>query len=358
MNTAQRHFTLRPFRPAWWLPGGHGQTIGGRALRRMTGASWVRERFTTPDGDFLDVDFSEPLSGESRDSAPIVVLLHGLEGSSESGYMAEAARLCGGQGLRAAALNFRGRSGSPNRRPRAYHAGETGDLGFILSVLHERAPSAPLAAIGFSLGGNVLLKYLGETGAEGSPRLAAAAAISVPFDLAAATARMERGMGLLYTRFFLRSLRDGVRAKAEDGPLPYDPATALKARTLRDFDEAVTAPLHGFMSASDYYERSSSLRYLAAIRVPTLLLQAKDDPFHPVSAEETGTVRDNPWLQAGFVERGGHVGFVGGPTPLLPFFWAEAEAVRFVATYLRAGHRGGEPDRGRLSADRKTEIAR
>jgi predicted alpha/beta-fold hydrolase len=309
----------------------------------------MRERFTTPDGDFLDVDFSEPLSGGSHDSAPIVMLLHGLEGCSESGYMMEAARCCRREGLRAAALNFRGRSGSPNRRPRAYHAGETGDLDLILSALHERAPKAPLAAIGFSLGGNVLLKYLGERGAQ-NPRLAAAAGISVPFDLAAATARMERGMGLLYTRFFLQSLRDGVRAKAENGPLPYDPAAALEARTLRDFDEIVTAPLHGFPSAAEYYERSSSLRYLPAIRVPTLLLQAKDDPFHPVSAEETGTVRDNPWLQAGFVERGGHVGFVGGATPLMPFFWAEAEAVRFVATYLRAGRFAGEPQGKRTTA--------
>jgi len=340
LNTSQRQFSLRPFRPAWWLPGAHGQTIGGRALRRLGGASWIRERFTTPDGDFLDVDFSEPLSGGSRDSAPVVVLLHGLEGCSESGYMAEAARWCGRHGLRAAALNFRGRSGSPNRRPRAYHAGETGDLDFILSALHERSPKAPLAAIGFSLGGNVLLKYLGEKGAQGSPRLAAAAGISVPFDLAAATSRMERGMGLLYTRFFLRSLRDGVRAKAENGPLSYDPSAALEARTLRDFDELVTAPLHGFLSAADYYEQSSSLRYLAAIKVPTLLLQAKDDPFHPASAEETSAVGENHWLHAGFVERGGHVGFVGGATPLTPFFWAEAEAVRFVTTYLRSGSRG------------------
>ncbi len=337
MNTSQRQFSLRPFRPAWWLPGAHGQTIGGRTLRRMRGPSWIRERFTTPDGDFLDVDFSEPFSGGSQDSAPIVVLLHGLEGCSASGYMVEAARWCGRHGVRAAALNFRGRSGSPNRRPRAYHAGETGDLDFILSTLNERAPEAPLAAIGFSLGGNVLLKYLGERGAQ-ETRLAAAAGISVPFDLAAATTRMERGMGFLYTRFFLRSLREGVRAKAENGPLSYDPAAALEARTLRDFDEVVTAPLHGFLNAADYYQRSSSLPYLAAIRVPTLLLQAKDDPFHPASAEENSAVRENPWLHAGFVERGGHVGFVGGTTPFTPFFWAEAEAVRFLATHLKAGH--------------------
>lgn len=353
LNTSEPHFSLRPFRPAWWLPGAHGQTIGGRALRRVRGPSWTRERFPTPDGDFLDVDFSEPLSGGSRDSSPIVLLLHGLEGSSESGYMVEAARSCGRYGLRAAALNFRGRSGAPNRRPRAYHAGETGDLGFIMTALHERAPNAPLAAIGFSLGGNVLLKYLGESGAGSGSPLAAAAGISVPFDLAAATARMERGMGVLYARFFLRSLREGVRAKAREGELVYDAAAALEARTLRDFDEIVTAPLHGFRNAADYYERCSSLPFLSTIRIPTLLLQAKDDPFHPVSPEENNAVRGNPWLHAGFVERGGHVGFVGGVTPLSPFFWAEAEAVRFVATQLEFGREGVG---GRT--EQRTEIAR
>jgi predicted alpha/beta-fold hydrolase len=306
----------------------------------MADHSWIRERFTTPDGDFLDVDSSEPLRVGSDDATPIVVLLHGLEGCSESGYMVEAARWCRRYGLRAAALNFRGRSGSPNQRARAYHAGETGDLAFILSALHERAPEAPLLAIGFSLGGNVLLKYLGERGAEDGSRLAAAAGVSVPFDLAAATARMEGGMGHLYTRFFLRSLRDGVRAKARNGPLPYDRAAALEAGSLRDFDEVVTAPLHGFASAADYYEQSSSRRYLAAIRTPTLLLQATDDPFHPATPEERIAVRDNSWLHDGFVERGGHVGFVGGRTPLRPFFWAEAEAVRFVAMHARNGLHG------------------
>ena len=234
-------------------------------------------------------------------------------------------------------LNFRSCSGELNRGRRLYHSGETSDPAWVIERLAERFPNKRLAAVGISLGGNVLLKYLGEKGAQ-ETRLAAAAGISVPFDLAAATTRMERGMGFLYTRFFLRSLREGVRAKAENGPLSYDPAAALEARTLRDFDEVVTAPLHGFLNAADYYERSSSLPYLAAIRVPTLLLQAKDDPFHPASAEENSAVQENPWLHAGFVERGGHVGFVGGATPFTPFFWAEAEAVRFLATHLKADH--------------------
>lgn len=307
---------------------------------------YVRERLDTPDGDFLDLDWTAPIAdgsrrtspipNGSRETRPIVVLLHGLEGCSESGCMIEAARLCTEAGLRAVALNFRGRSGTPNRLPRAYHAGETGDLAYVLEVLHRREPGAPLAALGFSLGGNVLLKYLGERGNPAGPALRAAAAVSVPVDLAASTSRLERGMGRLYTRFFIRALRNGVRAKAAVMPVPYDRDAALEARTLRAFDDAVVAPLHGFRDAADYYARSSSKRYLEAIRVPTLLLQARDDPFLPASLELLAAVRDNPWLRAGFVERGGHVGFVEGHAPWAARFWAEAEAVRFLATFLRA----------------------
>ncbi len=341
-----QRFRLRPFRAAWWLPGSHAQTIFGRVLRGKQPIRYVRERLDTPDGDFLDLDWAEPIPGKSRrtspipnssrETRPIVVLLHGLEGCAESGYMIEAARLCTEAGLRAAALNFRGRSGTPNRLPRAYHAGETGDLAHVLEELRRREPGAPLAALGFSLGGNVLLKYLGERGNPAGPVLRAAAAVSVPFDLAVSTSRMERGMGRLYTRFFIRSLRNGVRAKAAAIPVPYDRDAALEARTLRAFDDAVVAPLHGFREAADYYARSSSRRYLQAIRVPTLLLQARDDPFLPASVELQLSMRGNPWLRPGFVERGGHMGFVEGHAPWAARFWAEAEAVRFLATHLLA----------------------
>ncbi len=250
--------------------------------------------------------------------------------------MVEAARQCAARGLRAVALNFRGRGGEPNRRPRAYHAGETGDLAFLLRTLQHRAPEAPLAAIGFSLGGNVLLKYLGERGARARDELRAAAAVSVPFDLAASTARMERGIGRFYAHRFLASLRAGVRAKAANGPLPCDLPAALAARTLREFDEVVTAPLHGFRGAGEYYERCSSRRYIGSIRVATLLLQARDDPFHPTVSELEAAVSANRALTSGFVDQGGHVGFVEGPHPMAPRFWAEAEAVRFVAHHVRA----------------------
>ena len=351
-----QRFILRPFRAAWWLPGSHAQTIFGGVLRGIRPIRYVRERLDTPDGDFLDLDWAEPIPrssrhtsptasssrrtspipNSSRETRPIVVLLHGLEGCSESGYMIEAARACTEAGLRAVALNFRGRSGTPNRLPRAYHAGETGDLAHVLEELRRREPGAPLAALGFSLGGNVLLKYLGERGNPAGPALRAAAAVSVPFDLAASTSRMERGMGRLYTRLFLRSLRNGVRAKAAAMPVPYDRDAALEARTLRAFDDAVVAPLHGFRDAADYYAQSSSKRYLEAIRVPTLLLQARDDPFQPASFELQLSMRGNRWLRPGFVESGGHVGFVEGHAPWAARFWAEAEAVRFLATHLLA----------------------
>ena len=306
-------------------------------MRRHRRGAWHRrERFCTPDGDFLDVDFGRPASGAP--ARPIVILLHGLEGCSDSGYMKEAARWCETVGLQAAALNFRGRSGAPNRRARAYHAGETGDLGFLIAALRGRLPDTPVSAIGFSLGGNVLLKYLGEQGraADDGSGLQAAAVVSAPFDLAASMSRMERGVGRIYARYFLRSLRDGVRAKASSGPLPYDPEAALDARSLREFDEVVTAPLHGFRDARDYYRQSSSIGYLDSIRVPTLVIQAKDDPFHPFSSEHEAAVAANPWLHDGWVEHGGHVGFVEGGRPRAARFWAEAETVRFVAETLQA----------------------
>ncbi len=315
----------------------------------------MRERFRTPDDDFLDVDFAHPATDLSEPT-PIVLLLHGLEGCSQSGYMLEAARLCTEAGFEAAAVNFRGRSGTPNRSARAYHAGETRDLAFLVDSLAERAPGRPLAAIGFSLGGNVLLKFLGERGGDAGSRgarLEAAVAVSAPFDLAASTGRMDSGMGRIYTRYFLRSLRAGVRRKASSGPLSYDREAALEARTLREFDEVVTAPLHGFRDAADYYEQSSSIRYLDSIRVPTLVIQAKDDPFHPFASDHEEALAANPWLHDGWVESGGHMGFVEGAVPWAARFWAEAETVSFVASTLRASRAAGRQDGSEMAIGRR-----
>jgi predicted alpha/beta-fold hydrolase len=236
------------------------------------------------------------------------------------------------RGLRPIGLNFRSCGGEPNRRPRFYHSGETGDLRFTLDYLSSRLTGGIRGAIGFSLGGNVLLKFLGEEGEAARRRLGAAVAISVPFDLAAGAATLERGpMARIYTEYFLRSLRGKIRSKQDQLRQLVDLDTALRARTLRHFDDAITAPLHGFANAADYYHRSSSTHYLEGIRVPTLLLHAEDDPFLPARAIPRAVVADNPYLVPGFSRRGGHVGFITG-SPWAPRHYAEMAAASFLAT--------------------------
>lgn len=323
----------RPFRPAPWLPGPHLQTLGGRMLRPGGPVTYRRERWATGDGDFLDLDFAEP-DGPAPDARPLVLLLHGLEGGSDSAYVVEAARRLGEAGLDAVALNFRSRSGQPNRLRRFYHSGETGDLASVLARLREDRPDAPLAVVGFSLGGNVLLKYLGEREERAREVVDAAVAVSVPYRLAVSARRMERGLGPMYAAWFLRSLRRSVRAKAREHGHDFDLDRLARVRSLREFDDAFTAPVHGFRDAEDYYRRSSSARFLPEIRVPTLLLQARDDPFLPEEGLPEARMRRNPWLLPVLVERGGHVGFVEGATPWEARFWAEEEAVRYLTTIL------------------------
>lgn len=328
-----KRYSVRPFRPAPGLGNPHAQTIVGRYLRPREPVPFRRERVESPDGDFLDLDFAQPpgVSWEAG-GAPVTVILHGLEGSSGSGYVLQTMRELAGRGIRAVAMNFRTCGGGPNRLARFYHSGETGDLGFVLRLLAERYPRAPLLAVGFSLGGNVLLKYLGESG--DAATLRAAVAVSVPFDLAAGAGSMERGMGRVYTGRFLRTLRAKYLQKRPLIGDTVDHARVLAARTFREFDDAATAPLHGFRDADHYYATSSSAFYLAGIRVPTLLLHSADDPFLPADAVPRAAARENPCITAAFTERGGHVGFVAG-TPWAPEFWAEAEAARFLA-----GHAG------------------
>jgi hypothetical protein len=344
------------FRPAWWLRGAHAQTLGARLLRRASGARFRRERVELPDGDFLDLDWVEQAGGAPADGgAPLAIVLHGLEGCARSGYALEAYRALLTRGLAAVGLNFRSCSGEPNRLPRLYHSGETGDLAYVVSLLAQRFPGRALGALGFSLGGNVLLKYLGESGAAGAAGaegaegagasevgsrtgtpLRAAAAISVPFDLSAGADYLERGFRRVYRRYLVERLRRKLRAKATILRQHLDLDRVLSARTFRQFDEAATAVLHGFVGAEDYYRRSSAGAYLDAIRVPTLLVHARDDPFLPPHTIPHARVRANPRLTARFTERGGHVGFVTGP-PWAPVFWAEREAAEYLAARLGSG---------------------
>lgn len=288
-----------------------------------------RRRVDTPDGDFLDLDFTP----DPGPRAPIALVLHGLEGHMRRPYASGVLSRLFDSGVRGVGLNFRGCGGEPNRTARFYHAGDTGDLATVVEHLRRRHPGRAIGMIGFSLGGNVVLKYLGERGAD-SP-VAAAATICVPFDLAASCDRIGHGfMGGLYTTYFLRSLWRKVRAKQAllDGIIDIEPA--LHARTLREFDDAMTAPLHGFADADDYYARSDVRPFLPRIRVPALLIQSRDDPIASPNAIPDEQVASNPHLVASFAPGGGHVGFVEGATPWRASIHADREAVRFLVHHL------------------------
>ena len=322
-----------PFTPAWWLPGRHLQTLGARFLRSPRGVPFRRERLTMSDGDFVDVDFAFPDSDHAN-ARPLVLVLHGLEGSARSKYALEVYRRLHARGVSAVGLNFRSCSGELNTAARLYHSGDTGDLHAVVEILRERFPQRRFALAGFSLGGNVVLKYLGEQGAQAADGIVAAAAVSVPYDLSLGASYLERFGGRLYAGYLLRKLQRKIAAKAQLMPPRVDVQRAAAARTLRVFDDAATAPLHGFRDAEDYYARSSSAAFVPSIRVPTLLIHAEDDPFLPAGAIPREGISNNAHLVRAIVPDGGHVGFVGRSLPWRPFFWAEAEVARFLAAAL------------------------
>ena len=320
------------YRPAWWVPGAHAQTMWGRFFRRRELYGARVERWDTPDGDFVDVHRLD--AGEG---APRLFFLHGLEGTIRShyvtGFFGEAKR----RGWGADLLIFRGCGDGPNRRPRFYHSGETGDLAFALERVLAEHPHAPILLAGVSLGGNVLLKFLGEQGERLSPRVRAAAAISVPFDLEKGARYIATGFSRVYDRHFLRTLREKAEAKLSVYPGLFEVSRLARARSIYEFDDAVTAPVHGFADAHDYYAKSSSLRWLGRIRRPTFLLSAVDDPFLPsdVLDDVRRAARDNPALTLEFTPRGGHVGFVTGRWPWAPSYYGEWRACEFLAESLR-----------------------
>jgi uncharacterized protein len=327
------------FFPPFWIRGSHAQTIGGRLLRKRGGVRFRKERLDTPDGDFLDLEYALVEDHPLPDTAPLVLKLHGLEGSAHSGYSVELAKSLARRGVRSVGLNFRSCGGEMNRTARFYHSGDTGDLEQVLDHLGQTTPPTRLAALGFSLGGNVLLKFLGEQGAGASGRLRAAVAVSVPYDLAACADWMTEGAARIYAAFFLRRLRRKVRAKQELLTGKCDVERVFRARRVREFDDALTAPLHGFSGAEEYYRRSSSGQYLPAVSIPTLLIHSLDDPIAVPRSIPQDTIGQNRWLTTAFTERGGHVGFVQG-SPGKPRFWAEERAARFLAELLKNDSRG------------------
>ena len=290
------------FKPAWYLANSHLQTLWPFVFRNRHHPPVETERLELPDGDFIDLIWTD-----SQSNKPIVVILHGLEGSYRSHYI--PGLLCQLQiaGFRCVVMHFRGCSGEPNRLDRAYHSGDIDDVAYLVKQITTREPQALVYAVGISLGGNVLLKWLGQSG--GSNPLRAAVAVSVPFQLDICADTLNRGIARLYQLHLLRSLVNNVMNKFAARPAPFDLQRVAKIKTLREFDDVVTAPLHGFDNAAHYYAVSSSRQYLPTIERPTLIIHAKDDPFmtpqviphdHELSPSTTLELSD----------KGGHVGFI------------------------------------------------
>jgi len=304
---------VEDFRAPRWLPGGHAQTIWPVFFsRRFDGArpQFRRERWATPDADFVDVDWL----GDDV-AAPLLVLFHGLEGSSRSHYAEAFAAEARRRGWRFAVPHFRGCSGEINRAPRAYHSGDHEEIGWMLERFRAAQRSGKVVAVGVSLGGNALLRFAEEAGTSAATRVRAVAAVSAPLDLAAGGRAIGRGFGRqVYTRMFLRTMKTKAFLKLRQHPGLFDARAMRRARDLRDFDEIFTGPLHGFAGADDYYARSSAKPGLARIRIPALVLNARNDPFLPASAlpraDEVG-----PCVTLWQPAHGGHVGFAAGPWP-------------------------------------------
>ena len=308
------------FRPAWWLRGAHAQTLWAEFFRPKVKLTIERQRVELPDGDFIDLDWSGPEQGRT------VLLLHGLEGSIHSDYIRGVMRELNQRGFRTCLMHFRGCSNEPNRLVEWYHSGKSDDPQLITETLRDQMGIEIYAAIGFSLGGNVLLKWLGEQGDK--ILLQRAAAMSVPFHLEQAAQRMDKGFSRIYQRFLVGTMKQSYKDKFTviSSPLNVD-VDAIE--NFWQFDDQITAPLHGFKGADDYYSCASSRQFIPKIHVPTLILHAADDPFmytHTPPGEDE--LPDNVWLE--LPEHGGHVGFISGVIPGLANYWGESRLAEWI----------------------------
>ena len=309
------------FQPGRLWRNRHVQTIVPNVFFPAPEIALRRERVETPDGVFIDVDWTTGTSG------PIVIVLHGLEGSMHSRYACNIMRTLHGLGFRGVFPYFRGCTGEPNRLPVSYHSGFTQDLEYLSGLLKQREPNTALAAVGYSLGGNVLLKWLAQS--PHASRLVTGVAVSVPFDLAVCSDAIEKGFSKLYMWELMGRMRRSVKRKFAKIPSPIPLPDIDKLRTFRQYDDALTAPLHGFKDANDYYTRCSSKPLLKDIKVPTLVVHSKDDPFMtPAVLPEEHEL--SPAVTFELTEHGGHVGFVDGPL-FKPRRWIDLR----IATHLQ-----------------------
>ncbi|MGK0296962.1 MAG: putative alpha/beta-fold hydrolase [Gammaproteobacteria bacterium] len=313
------------FNPAWWLPDPHSQTLWQYFFRRKIKLELISERLELPDGDFVDLCWTTNTTG------PLIAVFHGLEGDITSPYSNAIMHYIHTLRWRAVFMHFRSCSGEMNRLERSYHSGETDDIRFLIQVLQTRYPDVPIATVGYSLGGNALLKYLGESGA--ASRVVASVAVSVPYLLHDSAISLSKGLSRFYQWRLVRSLQDKVRKKFIGKKSTISINTLHKLTTFYKFDENITAPLHGFKSADEYYFKSSCRQYLSKIRAPTLLLHAKNDPFMSISAiPKAEELSDTVILELS--DKGGHVGFVGGIVPWKAEYWLEERITNFLKHYI------------------------
>lgn len=320
-----------PFSSPFWLPTGHLQTIYPALLISPEDVSYRRDRWELDDGDFIDVDWVNADAAVS-DNQPTVVLFHGLEGSSQSHYSKALMAEVSAKGWRGVVIHFRGCSGEPNRLPRAYYAGDTAEIEMMLTRVKSEVGSSPIYAVGVSLGGNALLKWLGEEGAHAEQLVVKAAAVSAPMDLGASANTLDSGLDRwLYTPMFVKSMKVKALAKAEQFPDILDVEKIQNASTIHEIDRDVTAVLHGFKDEVDYYAKNAAKPWLPQITVPTLIINAKNDPFVPAQSLPSAA-EVSPAVTLEYPEEGGHVGFVHAPFPgyidwlpkhLLSFFMGE-----------------------------------
>ena len=331
--TDQNQFQIEPFKPGWGVRSGHAQTIIGRFARNRYGIVFHRRRVQTPDGDFIDIDFPEIAGHLLDESAPLVLLLHGLEGNARRPYACETYYYLAQMGIRSVGMNYRSCSGEMNKKPYSYHAGATEDVQFVYDLLEKWYPHTEKGMIGFSLGANLLLKYLGELGENVPNSLKTAVAISPPFDLAKGSAEMIRGLNKIYNRIFMRAIRRKLVAKQEIIQDVLDIEPILNTTYIAELDELYIAPVNGYESASEYYAHVSSGQYLEKITIPTLIMRSLDDPLFDREDVPYEVLENNPNLQSYISERGGHLGYIEG-RPGNYSQWSERQGARFLHQYL------------------------
>lgn len=320
---------ISQFKPAWWMTNRHVQTIMPRFFRPFHHTRYQLEQLDTPDGDFIELAWSLP----HNETAPLAVVLHGLEGNINSFYAKGMMKALKKQGFAVVLMHFRNCSTEVNRLPRAYHSGDTADLSFFINHLKQLYPNRPLVAVGFSLGGNVLAKYLGEQ--QQQCPLSAAALVSAPYDLSASSDVIRKSLGKIYQKYLLDRMKKSMQRKLPQIKQQISITTdqLMEIDNLLEFDNQLTAPLHGFENAHDYYRQASAMPYLKHIAVPTLIIHAKDDPMLSIKAVPSRQdVSEHVTLRIS--EKGGHVGFISGKNPFKPVFWLEQAVPSYFGQYV------------------------